>query len=349
MPPSRSHHTPNGFRNNYIDSVTRSFRQLLRWQWERRRGRLPPAPSIPTPRQAPDLEFVRRNAQAGRGMSPAATWIGHATTLMQAGGLTVLTDPIFSERASPVQFAGPRRALPAGIALGALPHVDVVLISHNHYDHLDRGSIESLAAQAGGPPLFLVPLGIKAWLARLGIQDAVELDWWQRHLHRSADGSVSEFHFTPAQHWSARTLGDRNKTLWGAWAVLHDDLHWFFSGDTGYSQDFADTRAHFADRQSAALGGGFDLALIAVGACLPRWFMQPQHVDVDEAVQLHLDLGAKHSIGIHWGTFALADDPLDHALHELGPARDRLDVAAEAFTLMAVGESRQLPRRRSLI
>ena len=194
-----------------------------------------------------------------------------------------------------------------------------------------------------------MPLGLLAWLGRLGIRNARELDWWQRHPVQAADGTATEFHLTPAQHWSARSLGDRNKTLWGSWSVLHARFHWFFSGDTGYSQDFADVRTFFAQRQTAAQGGGFDLALIAVGACLPRWFMQPQHVDVDEAVQLHLDLGAKHSVGIHWGTFSLADDPLDHALHELAPARSRRNVAADAFELISVGETRQLPRRRSLI
>jgi N-acyl-phosphatidylethanolamine-hydrolysing phospholipase D len=340
--PQKPHHTAEGFRNNYVDTVTKSLGDVLRWQFDRIRHRLPPAPTLPIPVQLPDLDFVKRNAVAGAEMIPAVTWIGHATALVQAGGLNVLTDPIFSHRASPVQFLGPPRAQPPGIALADLPHIDVVLISHNHYDHLDRGSIAALNNQSGGAPLFLAPIGIKAWLERLGIERGVELDWWEKNIHAGV-----EFHFTPAQHWSGRGLHDRNRTLWGAWAVIARDFHWFFSGDTGYSQDFIDTRRYFADRQTETRGGGFDVALIAVGACLPRWFMRTQHVDLDEAVQIHLDLGAKHSVGVHWGTFALADDPLDQPLHELSRARTLKGVAEEAFFLLPVGGTRQLLRRAS--
>jgi N-acyl-phosphatidylethanolamine-hydrolysing phospholipase D len=339
MPP-KTHHTAAGFTNNYVGNVTKSLRDLLRWQFSRIRQRLPPPPTLPTPTQSADLNFIRSNALAGAGMIPAVTWIGHATALVQAGGLNVLTDPIFSHRASPVQFLGPPRAQPPGIAIGDLPHIDVVLISHNHYDHLDRDTIKALVRQAGGAPLVLAPLGLKGWLEAQGAANAVELDWWQVHAHRGV-----EFHLTPAQHWSGRSLSDRNKTLWGAWAALGEDLHWFFSGDTGYSRDFADTRQHFAARQAAPQGGGFDMALIAVGACLPRWFMQMQHVDLAEAVQIHLDLAAKCSVGVHWGTFALADDPLDQPLHELAGVRALKGVAEKEFVLLPVGGTRQFPRR----
>ncbi len=341
--PTKNHHTPQGFRNNYVEAVSKSLRDVLRWQIDRFRRRLPPPPKIPTPRVSADLDFVNRNARAGAAMTPAATWIGHATMLVQASGLNVLTDPVFSCRASPVQFAGPMRAHPPGISLRDLPHIDVVAISHNHYDHLDRGSIRSLANQAGGAPLFLVPLGIKSWLEGLGIAGAVELDWWDKHTHAGV-----EFHFTPAQHWSARSLGDRNKTLWGAWAVLGTDFHWYFTGDTGYSQDFVDTRRQFAARQTPEQGGGFDMALVAVGACLPRWFMQLQHVDVDEAVQIHLDLGAKRSVGVHWGTFALADDPLDQPIHDLPVVRAVKAVSEDAFFLLPIGGTRQFPVREAV-
>jgi N-acyl-phosphatidylethanolamine-hydrolysing phospholipase D len=273
-------------------------------------------------------------------MVPAATWIGHATTLIQASGLSVLTDPIFSRRASPLPFAGPARAHPPGVALDDLPHIDVVVISHNHYDHLDLDSILAFARQPGAPPLFLAPLGLKSWLNARGIDSAVELDWWQHHAHGGVD-----FHCTPAQHWSGRSLSDRNQTLWCAWSVLGTDFHWFFSGDTGYSQDFSDTRRHFAPLQDAEHGGGFDLALIAVGACLPRWFMHKQHVDLPEAVQVHLDLGAKRSVGVHWGTFSLSDEPLDQPIHGLAAARQQKGVAEEAFALMALGETKCIAPR----
>jgi N-acyl-phosphatidylethanolamine-hydrolysing phospholipase D len=335
-----SHHTAGGFRNNYAGAVTKSLRQFLRWQWQRLRNHLPPAPELPTPTAKPDLDFILRNAAAGAAMLPAVTWIGHATSLLQASGVNVLTDPVFSLRASPFRFAGPRRAQPPGIALRELPHLDVVVISHNHYDHLDRASIVALAQQRGGPPLFLVPLGIKAWLAKLHITRAVELDWWD--VHREAG---VEFHFTPAQHWSGRSLVDRNRTLWGAWAVFGEDFQWYFSGDTGYSADFVDTRLRFAERQTPQRGGGFDLALIAVGACEPRWFMQLQHVDPAEALQIHADLAAKRSVGVHWGTFALSDEPLDHPLKVLAAARAERGLSEADFSLMAVGETRLMPQR----
>src|SRR5271170_2347831 len=219
MPP-KSHHTREGFRNNYAGPVTRPLRDVLRWQISRIRNHLPPAPTIPTPQQVADIDFVHGNAEAGPLMIPALTWIGHATALVQASGLNVLTDPVFSHRVSPVQFLGPARAQPPGIAIADLPRIDVVLISHNHYDHLDRRSVRALARQSGGAPRFLAPLGIKSWLERQGIAEAVELDWWEHYAHACPDGRSVDFHLTPAQHWSGRTLSDRNKTLWGAWAAL---------------------------------------------------------------------------------------------------------------------------------
>ncbi len=330
---------PLRYRNNYVGSVTKSLGELLRWQWQRRRDGLPPPPTVPTPTQAPDLAFIHRNARAPR-MTPAVTWVGHATMLVQAGALNVLTDPVFSKRVSPVKFAGPSRAYAPGVALAELPHIDVVVISHNHYDHLDRSSILALSRQPGGAPLYLSPLGLKRWLNKLGIDNAVELGWWQQHAHAGV-----EFHCTPAQHWSGRSLSDRNKTLWCAWAVLGADLHWFFTGDTGYSADFADTRRHFAARQTLENGGGFDIALVAVGACLPRWFMHLQHVDLQEAVQLHLDLGAKRSVGVHWGTFSLSDEPLDQPIHELAAARRAKGVSEEDFFIVPIGATRTFPAR----
>ena len=326
-----------GFQNNYMDFAPRGLADFLRWRWNAVREGLPPAPALPTPSVQPDLDFIHTNARAGAAMQPAVTWIGHATVLAQIGGLSVLTDPIFSERASPVSFAGPKRAHAPGVALAQLPHIDLVVVSHNHYDHCDAPSLQALNAQAGGAPLYLVPLGLKAWLADLGITNAVEMDWWQSHRL----GAV-EVVMTPVQHWSGRSLTDRMQTLWGGWALFAPDAHLFHAGDTGYSPDFQDIARRFADRQKS---GGFDIALIPVGAYAPRWFMKEQHVDADEAVRIHQDLRSKKSLGIHWGTFELTDEALDEPPQSLARARSKAKVAEEDFFLLALGQTRKLQRR----
>ncbi|MEO8389926.1 MBL fold metallo-hydrolase [Polaromonas sp.] len=344
--PAKPHHIREGFRNNYAASVNQSFGALMRWQWEKRQQGLPKPPAAPIPQQAPDLKAIQAYAStfAASGTTkprPAITWIGHASMLVQAGGLNVLTDPVFSQRASPVQFMGPSRVQPPGIALADLPPIDVVVVSHNHYDHLDTDSVQAIAARsaaAGRPTLFLVPLGVKSWFASRGITHVIEMDWWDSHVYRGV-----EFNFTPVQHWSARSFGDRSQTLWGGYAVFAPDLHWYFSGDTGYSKDFLDTRARFANR-----GGGFDLALIAVGGYEPRWFMSGQHVNPAEAVQIHQDLGARRSVGVHWGTFELTDEPLDQPPQDLAAARAAKGLKDDDFSVMAIGETRFLPPRPAL-
>ena len=332
---SKAHHTPTGFKNNYAQAVNKSFGDFLRWQWES--WGLDKTANSHTPSVQADLALLKSP------LSPSVTWIGHATALVQANGLNVLLDPIFSERASPVQLFGPKRAQPPGVAMVDLPAIDVVLISHNHYDHLDRISVAQLdekAKAAGKTTLFLVPLGLKVWFNGIGIDSVVELDWWQHH-----DIKGVEFHLTPVQHWSARSINDRSATLWGGWAVLGADFHWYYAGDTGYSRDFADTAKHFAPRQTEALGGGFDLALVPVGAYEPRWFMSQQHVNPMESVRIHQDVGAKRSIGVHWGTFSLTDEPLDQPPRELAIARQALGVKATDFGILAIGESRQFGKR----
>ena len=325
------------FRNNYVDFEPKGLGALLRWKIDASREGLPKPPQQPTPRVAPDLAFLRANAAAGTAMVPAVTWIGHASTLVQLGGISLLTDPIFSERASPLSFAGPARHVPPGIALAELPHIDAVVISHNHYDHLDEASVHALAAQAGGPPLFVVPLGVKAWFADLGIDGVVELDWWQ-----SARVGAVEIVFTPTQHWSGRGLNDRMTTLWGSYAIFAPDFQVWFGGDTAYSQDFADIHRRFATRQN---GRGFDLALIPIGAYEPRWFMRAQHVNPSEAVQIHRDLAAERSIGVHGGTFELTDESLDEPPQALARAAREAGLAENAFTVLAVGATRRFAPR----
>ena len=346
-----THHTDSGFQNNYVANVSRSLGDLLRWRWQAWRSGLPPPPATPTPVQSPDLALLHGylpawKQQAGNSIAPepTVTWIGHATALVQAGGLQVLTDPVFSERASPVTWAGPKRVPAPGVAMDDLPPIDVVVISHSHYDHLDRQSLVQLyerSQRLGHATAFLVPLGLKKLLEGWGVAGAQELDWWQ-----SARVKDTDFFLTPVQHWSARSFFDHNQTLWGGWAVFAPDLHWYFAGDTGYSSDFAQTRQRFADRQTPALGGGFDLALLPVGAYEPRWFMQHQHVNPEEAVRIHQDLGARRSMGVHWGTFELTDEPLDQPPRDLQAARGAAGLEPGAFFVLAVGETQVLPARQ---
>jgi len=338
--PRKPHHRQGGFQNNYLESATRTLAEVLRWRFNAQRKGLPRPPSTPIPQTEPDLAFIHANASAGMAMRPAVTWIGHATVLAQLGGLTLLTDPIFSQRASPVGFVGPQRHQPPGVALDELPHIDVVLASHNHYDHLDEASILSLVKQPGGAPLFIVPLGLKAWLAERGVHNAVELDWWDQH--RVGEVNVV---LVPAQHWSGRGLNDRMKTLWGGFTAFARDCHLFYAGDTGYSRDFEDIRNRFAELQTAEAGGGFDIALLPIGAYEPRWFMADQHVNVHEAVKVHRDLRAKRSLGVHWGTFELTDEALDEPPKALTTIRSEQGMSEEEFFVLAIGETRMIPAR----
>jgi N-acyl-phosphatidylethanolamine-hydrolysing phospholipase D len=321
------HHRDGGFQNNHGDFQPKSLADLLRWRWNAARRGLPPPPQAPIPTVPADLDFIHANA--GGMVAPAVTWIGHATVLAQFGGLNLLTDPIFSERASPLPFAGPKREQAPGVALAALPRIDAVLVSHNHYDHLDLPSCRALARQG--------PLGLAAWCRARGIQHVVELDWWEGHALAGVDIVL-----VPARHWSARGLNDRMKTLWGGFAVFAPDCQLFFAGDTGYSRDFADIRTRFAERQR---DGGFDLALLPIGAWAPRWFMRDQHVDVEEALKIHADLGARRSLGVHWGTFALSDEALDEPPRQLALQRAAAGMAESVFFTLAIGQTQRLPRR----
>ena len=325
-----AHHTPGGFRNNYPTPAHGSF---WRWQRERWRNGLPRVPQggYRFERLHPDLAWLRHNRT-----QPMLTWIGHASFLLQLGGLNILTDPHLTRRASPLSFAGPARIVAPAIALHELPHIDAVVISHNHYDHLDLGTVKHLARQVNGSPRFFVPLGLKSWFAGRGMREVVELDWWEGAHHRGLD-----FHLVPVQHWSARNARDRDRTLWGGWMIElpsrtragEPAFRFFFAGDTGYSRDFADIAARFVP---------IDLAALPIGAYEPRWFMQVMHVNPEEAVQIHLDLRARRSVAMHWGTFILTDEPMDEPPHRLALARQAAGLRGEDFFVMRHGEMRHL-------
>jgi len=326
---SRPHHTPEGFRNTYAHPEKGGF---WRWKWEQwKHGTDADRLAPPGGWQFPILERARELLSGASG-APQATWIGHATVLVRINGVHIITDPQFSERASPIAFAGPKRVTPPGIALADLPHIDAVVISHDHYDHLDIESVKALAVQKGGSPRFFAGLGMKPWFAQFGIVDVVELDWWQSAEHKGV-----AFHFVPVQHWAKRSLWDENRRLWGGWVVKHPTFSFFFTGDAGYSRDFRDIGERF---------GPFDLAAIPIGAYAPRWFMYIMHVDPDEAVRVHQDVRARRSLGIHWGTFGgLTDEAMDEPPKRLAEARARTGLAESDFFVLRHGETRRFTSR----
>jgi L-ascorbate metabolism protein UlaG (beta-lactamase superfamily) len=256
---------------------------------------------------------------------PTVTWIGHATLLVQLEGVNVLTDPQWSPRASPVTFAGPKRLTPPPLAFEDLPPVHVVVISHDHYDHMDVATIRRLAA--AHRPRFLVPLGIKAWLADIGITESVEeLDWWDARTVRGLT-----FTCTPAQHFAQRTPWDMNRRLWAGWTIAGRERRLYFAGDTGYFDGF---------KEIAALLGPFDLAALPIGAYLPPIIMKPVHTDPRDALDAFADVGARALLPIHWGTFDLADEPVaepPRLLEELARARG---LGADRVWIFKHGETR---------
>jgi L-ascorbate metabolism protein UlaG (beta-lactamase superfamily) len=304
--------------------AARSFLDLPRWWWQRLRGSAAPWPKSPPAPARPALSEAVRSGEA------AVTLLGHATCLLQLPGLTVLTDPVFGSRAGPFGLLGPARVRPPALRLDELPRVDVVLLSHNHYDHLDLASLRWLSRHR--QPRIFVPLGLKAWLEARGVDRVVELDWWQSHRLQPD----AEILCTPAQHWSSRWPWDRCRTLWAGFWLRGPDGGVFFAGDTGWGPHFAEIRRRL---------GAPRLALLPIGAYEPRWFMEPVHMNPDEAVRAHLALGAVHSLGMHHGTFRLTDEGWDAPVRALAAAREKHGVPPAAFVAPEFGETAVLPLR----
>lgn len=319
---SGRHHGPGWFRNNY-NTDRHGIAEFMRWMREKR-GLWPTPKHFPV--EHPDHEWLATNR-----IESTLTWIGHVTFLYQHRGLNVLTDPVFGERASPLSFAGPKRYTPPALHVDQLPPVDIVLVSHNHYDHLDRDAVKRIAQRNDGHTRFLVPLRCADWFRREGIANVVELDWWEDTLPVDARADVHAW-FVPAQHFSGRGVNDRNATLWGGWVLEIDGHRLYFAGDTGYGKDFADIGNVF---------GGFDLSLIPIGAYEPQWFMNAVHVNPEDAVRIHRDVKSRHSVGMHWGTFILTDEPVDEPPHRLARARVEQGVPDGDFTVMRHGETRR--------
>jgi L-ascorbate metabolism protein UlaG (beta-lactamase superfamily) len=253
------------------------------------------------------------------------TFINHATFLLQLENLNILTDPIFAERASPFKFWGPIRARAPGMDLESLPPIDVVIISHNHYDHMDLESLKRIDGKYH--PLFLVPKGDEKLLKEEGLQNVHEMDWWDVQVVKGTN-----IVFTPSQHWSARGVFDRYESLWGAYYIQHKNLKVYFAGDTGYGPHFKQTKEKL---------GAPDLALIPIGAYEPRWFMKLHHLNPEDAVMAHLDLEAKYSMGMHFGTFQLTDEGREQPIQELEIALTKKDIDLDHFMVLDQGETKK--------
>ena len=258
-----------------------------------------------------------------------ATWLGHSTFLVQMEGLNFLTDPIFEETCSPLPSVIPARVVkPALTATSTdLPTIDAVVISHNHYDHLCEKSVLQLYKRFGDNLTWFVPLGLKAWFKNRKIKSVVEMDWMEEHTFKSEKATISLV-FTPAQHWSMRSIFNRNDSLWGGWAIVSPKSKFWFAGDTGYSTVFKS----IGDKL-----GPFDLSAIPIGAYSPRWFMKPQHINPEEAVVVHKEVSSRYSVAMHFATFLLTDEALDEPVRRLKAAIKQLGMREDEFVAIKHG------------
>jgi L-ascorbate metabolism protein UlaG (beta-lactamase superfamily) len=252
------------------------------------------------------------------------TWIGHSTFLLCLPNLTILTDPVFSERCSPLRFAGPKRVRAPGLALDNLPQIDLILLSHNHYDHMDIPTLRQIRQRFPAAHI-VTSLGNASFLKRQGLPGATELDWWDTVNIHDAHITV-----TPARHFAARTLWDRNKTLWAGFMLNHHNQKIYFAGDTGYTKFFTEIRYRL---------GAPDIALLPIGAYEPREMMATVHMNPDEAAQAFQDLHAKHAIGMHFATFQLTAEPIDAPTKRLAAVCAKVGIEPKSFVTLDVGET----------
>jgi N-acyl-phosphatidylethanolamine-hydrolysing phospholipase D len=326
-----SHHRPDGgFRNPWDTWEPRTAADFRRWRLERR-GQ--PAPTV-NPGQ---IELV--SPSLARPLDPPAeariTWVGHASFVIQIGRFNVLTDPVWSLRASPVSWAGPRRVVPPGVGFETLPPIDAVLLSHDHYDHLDSGTVRRLARK--WPKIhWICPLGYERWLRRRGVRRVRELDWWEAEAV-VVDGRTLRVTACPVQHWTRRSpIQKQSKRLWASFALESAGQRVYFGGDSGWCPAFAEIGRR---------AGPFDASLLPIGAYEPRWFMKPAHMNPEEAVQAWIDLGRRgRMVPMHWGTFVLTDEPVLEPPARLRRAWQDAGCPAADLSILRHGETLVLTR-----
>ncbi|XP_053320236.1 N-acyl-phosphatidylethanolamine-hydrolyzing phospholipase D [Spea bombifrons] len=324
--------TNGRFINPWQTWKSPTLRHVLKWSITEKDNS-----SVPTTKELLDKElpiiepyFIKQPELAGTMKNGLrVTWLGHASVMVEMDDLIFLTDPIFSQRASPISFAGPKRFRGPPCTIEKLPKIDAVVISHNHYDHLDYNTVLKLNERFGTELRWFVPLGLLNWMQSCGCENVIELDWWEQNCVPGHDEVT--FVFTPCQHWCKRTPFDDNKVLWGSWSVLGPSNRFFFAGDTGYCAAFEEIGKRY---------GPFDVAAIPIGAYEPRWFMKSQHIDPEEAVRVHADVRAKKSVAIHWGTFALANEHYLDPPIKLNEALQSYGLNSEDFVVLNHGESR---------
>lgn len=294
----------------------RGIGDILRWKvLDPLRGKAPdarPSFSTSTPRRDPDHELIRSGA-------PSLTWIGHASFLLSLGGLRVLIDPVFSPRLGLAP-----RLTPPGMGLRELPSIDVVVVTHNHRDHMDPWTLERI----GPEPLYVVPEGNGRLLRRFGAQRVTELDWWGSTTYEGV-----EFTIVPARHWSMHFPWDRNEALWGGCVIRAPEGSAYHSGDTAFFDGFEEIGKRV---------GPIDWAMLPIGAYEPRWFMEPQHMCPEEAVLAWMALGARHLVAMHWGTFRLTDEPPGEPPARARAAFQEKVSEEERLWILDVGETRRL-------
>jgi N-acyl-phosphatidylethanolamine-hydrolysing phospholipase D len=314
---------------------TAGVAEFARFFLRRVRDRLPPP--VPAGHVVPLAEAKDQLRRAG---PESLTWLGHASFLLRTGGTTILTDPFLSERASPFRGFGPKRYVPPGLPIDALPPIDAIVISHNHYDHLDERSVREISSKVRGNATAVVPRGLGRFFERRGFSDVRELEWGEGTLLRRTSSSSSSsassscsFTCLPCNHFSGRTPFDRNATLWCSWSIESAGFKVFFAGDTGYGPVF---------REVGRRTGPFDLALVPIGAYEPASIMRPVHLTPEEAVAVGLDLGARILVAMHWGTVVLTNEPAFEPPGRFRAAASRAGIPDGRAWVMKIGETRAL-------